>query len=88
VDEGILQVAGYKSPTRSAIFFQKRALQVQTAQILDLILPNSKLLRSRAATGGDEGMNAIGKISTPSSASGTSGGLLVGNPQCGSTRAR
>ncbi|MBL8633022.1 MAG: alpha-2-macroglobulin [Myxococcales bacterium] len=52
VDEGILQVARYQTPDPLAYFFQKRALEVKTAQILDLILPEfSRLLR--AAPGGD-----------------------------------
>jgi len=52
VDEGILQVAKYQTPDPLAYFFQKRALEVKTAQILDLILPEfSRLLK--AAPGGD-----------------------------------
>lgn len=52
VDEGILQVARYQTPDPLAYFFQKRALEVKTAQILDLILPEfSRLLK--AAPGGD-----------------------------------
>lgn len=52
VDEGILQVAKYQTPDPLSYFFQKRALEVRTAQILDLILPEySRLLRS--APGGD-----------------------------------
>ena len=52
VDEGILQVAKYQTPDPLSYFFQKRALEVKTAQILDLILPEfSRLLK--AAPGGD-----------------------------------
>ncbi len=52
IDEGILQVAKYKTPDPLAYFFQKRALEVKTAQILDLLLPEfSRLLAS--APGGD-----------------------------------
>ena len=39
IDEGILQVARYKNPDPLAYFFQKRMLQVETTQILDLMLP-------------------------------------------------
>ena len=54
IDEGILQVAGYKTPNPLQYFFQKRALEVKTAQILDLILPEFKVLMSLSAPGGDE----------------------------------
>lgn len=53
VDEGILQVAGYKNPDPLAFFFQKRALEVETLQILDLILPEFSQLMNAAAPGGD-----------------------------------
>jgi alpha-2-macroglobulin len=52
VDEGILQVARYQTPDPLAHFFQKRALQVRSAQILDLLLPEFKQLMA-AAPGGD-----------------------------------
>ncbi len=53
VDEGILQVARYKNPDPLAYFFQKRMLEVQTTQILDLILPEFKRFLELAAPGGD-----------------------------------
>ncbi|HEY5993400.1 MAG TPA: alpha-2-macroglobulin [Gallionellaceae bacterium] len=53
VDEGILQVARYQNPDPLAKFFQKRMLEVQTSQILDLILPEFKRLLESAAPGGD-----------------------------------
>ncbi|WP_137937154.1 MG2 domain-containing protein [Chitinivorax sp. B] len=53
VDEGILQVARYKTPNPLGFFFQKRALEVNTAQILDLILPEFQRLMQAAAPGGD-----------------------------------
>ncbi|MBV8902259.1 MAG: alpha-2-macroglobulin family protein, partial [Acidobacteriia bacterium] len=53
VDEGILQVARYKNPDPLAYFFQKRMLEVQTTQILDLILPEFKRFLALAAAGGD-----------------------------------
>jgi uncharacterized protein YfaS (alpha-2-macroglobulin family) len=53
VDEGILQVADYRTPDPLAFFFRKKALQVQTAQILDLVMPEYSLMRHIAAIGGD-----------------------------------
>ena len=53
VDEGILQVARYKNPDPLAYFFQKRMLQVETTQILDLMLPEFRRFLALAAPGGD-----------------------------------
>ncbi len=53
VDEGILQVAHYKTADPLGYFFQKRALEVRTQQILDLILPEYRQLMAAAAPGGD-----------------------------------
>lgn len=53
VDEGILQVARYKNPDPLGYFFQKRMLEVDTTQILDLILPEFKRFLELAAPGGD-----------------------------------
>ncbi|MFZ3186131.1 MAG: alpha-2-macroglobulin [Pseudomonas sp.] len=53
VNEGILQVARYQTPDPLAQFFQKRALEVETSQILDLLLPEFSRLMSAAAPGGD-----------------------------------
>lgn len=59
VDEGILQVARYKNADPLASFFQKRALEVKTSQILDLLLPEFKRLMMASAPGGDDaGANA------------------------------
>jgi len=59
VDEGILQVARYQTADPLGFFFQKRALEVRTSQVLDLILPEFKRLMLAAAPGGDEaGANA------------------------------
>ncbi|MEE3660841.1 alpha-2-macroglobulin [Brenneria sp. g21c3] len=56
VDEGILQVARYRLKDPLDYFFRKRALGVESAQILDLILPEfSKLMQLTAAPGGDGG---------------------------------
>ncbi|MBE9609056.1 alpha-2-macroglobulin family protein [Chitinilyticum piscinae] len=64
VDEGILQVARYKTPQPLDHFFQKKALDVQTTQILDLLLPEFSRLMQTAAPGGDaEG--ALGRHLNP-----------------------
>ncbi|MFL6549827.1 MAG: alpha-2-macroglobulin family protein, partial [Povalibacter sp.] len=64
VDEGILQVAAYKTPNPLGYFFQKRSLEVSTSQILDLILPEFRHLGLTAAPGGDaEGL--LGKHLNP-----------------------
>lgn len=55
VDQGILQVSDYKTPDPLGFFFQKRALQVASLQILDLILPKFIAERELSAAGGDEG---------------------------------
>lgn len=52
VDEGILQVARYRNPDPLGYFFQKRRLEVETRQILDLILPEFRQFQA-AAPGGD-----------------------------------
>ncbi|HYB90952.1 MAG TPA: alpha-2-macroglobulin [Candidatus Binataceae bacterium] len=54
VDEGILQVARYHAPDPLSYFFRKRALEVTTSQILDLVLPELHLLNEASATGGDQ----------------------------------
>ena len=54
VDEGILQVARWKTPDPLSHFFRKRALAVTTAQILDLLLPEYEIVRALAAPGGDQ----------------------------------
>ena len=53
VNEGILQVADYKTPQPLDHFLRKRALQVDTLQMLDLILPEFELIRQLSASGGD-----------------------------------
>lgn len=52
VDEGVLQVANYKTPDPLGHFLKKRALDVETLQILDLILPDFNLFKSLSASGG------------------------------------
>lgn len=53
VDEGILQVARYKAPDPLGHFFAKKALTVKSSQILDLLLPDLRVLMRNAAPGGD-----------------------------------
>ncbi len=54
IDEGILQVAKYKTPNPLKYFFKKSALAVETFQILSLLLPEYKILREFAKTGGGD----------------------------------
>ncbi|OFZ20838.1 MAG: hypothetical protein A2X94_04800 [Bdellovibrionales bacterium GWB1_55_8] len=65
VDEGILQVAGYKLPDPIRFFFRKKALQVRTYQLLDMLLPEYSLIQQMAAPGGDEGYGALGRNLNP-----------------------
>jgi len=53
VDQGILQVSDYKLPDPLGFFFRKCALSVETAQIMDLIMPEFSVLRSMSTFGGD-----------------------------------
>jgi uncharacterized protein YfaS (alpha-2-macroglobulin family) len=66
VNEGILQVAGYKTPDPLSHFFKKKALEVTTSQILDLLLPEFDLIKALSAPGGgDMAMEAMGKNLNP-----------------------
>ena len=58
VDEGILQVAQYKTPRPLDYFLKGRALAVDTTQILDLLMAEYSQVREASAPGG--GMSAIG----------------------------
>lgn len=53
VDEGIISAAKYKMPDPLKHYFKKRALQVSTFQLLDLVLPEFSLLKQSYAPGGD-----------------------------------
>jgi uncharacterized protein YfaS (alpha-2-macroglobulin family) len=64
VDEGILQVARYELGDPLDHFFKKKMLQVDTAQILDLILPEFSRLAGLSAPGGDA-ENALAKNLNP-----------------------
>ncbi|MCL2872709.1 MAG: alpha-2-macroglobulin [Betaproteobacteria bacterium] len=63
VDEGILQVARYKMADPLGYFFQKRALEVATSQLLDMILP--EFSRVMASAPGGDGEGALGKFLNP-----------------------
>ncbi len=59
VDEGILQVANYKTPDPLNFFFQKHALEVITQQTVDQILPKFIQDRELSSVGGDAGEEAL-----------------------------
>lgn len=64
IDEGILQVARYQLADPLDHFFRKKMLDVETSQILDLILPEFSRLVASAAPGGD-GEGDLGKHLNP-----------------------
>ncbi len=66
VDEGILQVAQYKTPEPLGHFLRKRSLAVTTLQLLDLILPDFHWTTQSSASGGGQGrMKAIARNLNP-----------------------
>jgi len=65
VDEGILQVARYQLGDPLQFFFRKKMLEVRTAQILDLILPDFEKLMSLAAAPGGDADAAINRQLNP-----------------------
>lgn len=65
VDEGILQAARYQTPDPLGFFFQRHALEVATAQILDLILPKFISERELSAVGGDGAARAVAQYLNP-----------------------
>ncbi len=65
VDEGILQVAHYETPDPLAHFFRKRALEVRTDQILDLVLPEFSVVQAVSASGGDDAQAALARNLNP-----------------------
>ena len=65
VDEGILQLASYQTPDPLSFFFRKRALEVNTSQILDLVLPRFSVLQSIAAMGGGGGYDELSRNLNP-----------------------
>ncbi|MEZ5814250.1 MAG: alpha-2-macroglobulin [Alphaproteobacteria bacterium] len=67
VDEGILQVAKYKTPSPVDYFLLNRALQVQTSQMLDLLMPDYELIKALSADGGGAALEeaVLGKHLNP-----------------------
>jgi alpha-2-macroglobulin len=65
VDEGILQFARYDNPSPLDHFFRKRALQVRTHQILDMILPDFALVQKLSTPGGDGDNKLLAKYKNP-----------------------
>lgn len=53
VDAGIHQITDYKLPDPLAYLNRKRALEVETEQLMDLILPEFSLIAQNKAYGGD-----------------------------------
>ncbi len=80
VDQGILQVSDYKLPDPLGFFFRKCALGVETAQIMDLIIPEFSVLRSMSAFGGDG--DAAKAIESVQARDRKAGRVLVGNHRC------
>lgn len=66
VNQGILQVAGYTQPNPLNEFLKKKALRVVTSQIMDLIMPDIRILRMLSSSGGDDSYEeaALEKILT------------------------
>ncbi|MCP4750973.1 MAG: alpha-2-macroglobulin family protein [Proteobacteria bacterium] len=65
VDEGILQVADYRTPDPLNHFFKKKALEVSTRQILDLILPEYSIIRKKILEPGGGAAALLGKNLNP-----------------------
>jgi uncharacterized protein YfaS (alpha-2-macroglobulin family) len=65
VDEGILQVTRYATPDPLAFFFQKYALEVNTSQIVDQILPKFVADRDLSTVGGDDGASMLNRNLNP-----------------------
>ncbi|MBR3655372.1 MAG: alpha-2-macroglobulin family protein [Elusimicrobia bacterium] len=58
VDEGILQVAKYKTPDPLSYFFRKPALDVTSYQTLDLFLPEFSVIKEVYGIGGGTGFDS------------------------------
>lgn len=65
VDEGILQVAKYQTPNPLERFLRKKALQVETHQMVDLILPDYAVMRRVGAPGGGDLARLLGANLNP-----------------------
>ncbi len=65
IDEGILQVADYKTPDPLGYYFSKQALSVDTAQIADQILPKFIAERELSSIGGGNEQKSIASNLNP-----------------------
>ena len=65
VDEGILQVARYQTPDPLESFLRKKALQVVTHQMVDLIMPDYEVVRRASAPGGGDSARLLGANLNP-----------------------
>lgn len=62
VNQGILQVVDYQLPDPLKVFMHKKALQVITSQIMDLIMPDIRIVRMLTSSGGGMSYDADGNI--------------------------
>ncbi|MBR1380722.1 MAG: alpha-2-macroglobulin family protein [Alphaproteobacteria bacterium] len=65
INAGILQVARHATPDPFAYFFRKSALQVDTYQILSLLLPEFGVFGEFAKTGGGDWFDNGGELRAP-----------------------
>ena len=56
VDEGILQIKGYKTPDPYASMYAKRSLQVESYDLYEYLLPEIVAPNMSSPAGGDEGL--------------------------------
>ncbi len=62
VDEGILQLTRYKTPSAIDYFLRQNKLGVGTRQTLDLLMPEYGLLMKQSAFGGDFAAEMAGRL--------------------------
>ncbi len=62
VDEGILQVTGYKTPDPYNFFYQRRALEVNTYDIYPFIFPELEMMKSHTGGGGPAGAKRLNPL--------------------------
>lgn len=62
VDEGILQVTGYKTPDPYNFFYQRRALEVNTYDIYPFIFPELEMIKSHTGGGGPAGAKRLNPL--------------------------
>ena len=65
VDEGILQLADYETPDPLGGLLRKKALEVETHQMVDLVLADYDVVRAASAPGGGEAARLIGANLNP-----------------------